>query len=175
MNHSETLFETRWLRLERIGHWDFVSRPHSNSCVGILAITPDSEIILVEQFRIPVQTNVIEIPAGLVGDEEEYRGESLAETARRELLEETGYRAGAMRCLIATPTSAGMSSEIIHLFQATDLTREHSGGGVSSEKIIVHQIPLAQLPAWLSQQQSLGKLIDFKIHAALGLADLPKF
>lgn len=175
MNDHQTLFETRWLRLERIGHWDFVRRPHSNSCVGILAITPAAEIIIVEQFRIPVQARVIEIPAGIVGDEDAHRGESLAETAARELLEETGYRAGSIRSLLDSPTSAGMTSEIIHLFQATDLAREHPGGGVAGEEITVHHVPLAELDAWLALQQAEGKLIDFKIHAALCLADLTKF
>jgi len=166
----EFLHETRWLRLERIGRWDYVRRPHSNHCVGILAITPDDEIVLVEQFRIPVQAPVLEIPAGIVGDEEEHRGESLAETAARELLEETGYRAAEIRPLLDTPTSAGMTSEIIHLFHATGLTREHEGGGVGAEDILVHHVPLAELDEWLLAQKAAGKLIDFKIHAALRLA-----
>ena len=84
MPATETLFETRWLGLYRIGRWDFVRRPQSDACVGVLAITPAAEIVLVEQFRIPIQRRVIELPAGIVGDEEEYHGESLAETARRE-------------------------------------------------------------------------------------------
>ncbi|MFZ9936291.1 MAG: NUDIX hydrolase [Luteolibacter sp.] len=170
MTEPELLHETRWLRLERIGRWDFVRRPHSNECVGILAITPEDEIVLVEQFRIPVQAGVIEIPAGIVGDEDEHRGESLAETAARELLEETGYRAADMRLLLDTPTSAGMTSEIIHLFQATGLTREHQGGGTGAEDITVHHVPLVKLNHWLCDQQAAGKLVDFKIHAALRLA-----
>ncbi len=170
MTAPEVLHETRWLRLERIGRWDFVRRPHSNECVGILAITPEDEIVLVEQFRIPLQARVIEIPAGIVGDEEEHRGESLAETAARELLEETGYRAAEIRLLLDTPTSAGMTSEIIHLFRATGLTREHEGGGTGAEDITVYHIPLAELETWLRDQQAAGKFIDFKIHAALRLA-----
>ena len=170
MSSLETLFETRWLRLHRRGHWDFVVRPHSEHCVGILAITPEREIILVEQFRIPIQKHVIEIPAGIVGDEEEHRGESLAETASRELLEETGYRAGKIHKLLATPTSAGMTSEIIHLFQASELTRETQGGGTGAENITVHHIPLTHLRQWLLDQENAGKAIDFKIHAALWLA-----
>lgn len=170
MSTPETLFETRWLRLQRIGHWDFVVRPHSEHCVGILAITPDDEIVLIEQFRIPLQKHVIEIPAGIVGDEPEHLGESLAETARRELLEETGYHAGRMEKLIATPTSAGLTSETIHLFAATDLTREHGGGGTGAEDIVVHHVPLARLREWLRAQEEEGKAIDFKIHAALWLA-----
>ena len=166
------LFETRWLGLYRIGRWDFVRRPNSDAAVGILAITPEREIILVEQFRIPMQRSVIEIPAGLVGDEPEFAGESLATTAGRELLEETGYRAGSVTQLIASPTSAGMTSEFTYLFHATDLVRDHDGGGVAGENITVHHVPLAGLRPWLAEQEAAGKLVDFKIHAALWLAGI---
>lgn len=172
MPATETLFETRWLGLYRIGHWDFVRRPHGDACVGILALTPAAEVVLIEQFRIPVQRRVIEIPAGIVGDEDEYRGESLAETARRELLEETGYRAATMTPLIATPTSAGMTPELIHLFKADGLTREHGGGGVAGEDIVVHHVPVDTLREWLAAREAEGLLIDFKIHAALWLAGI---
>jgi ADP-ribose pyrophosphatase len=172
MPTPETLFESRWLGLYRIGRWDFVRRPNSDACVGVLAITPAQEIILVEQFRIPMQRHVIEVPAGLVGDEPEHAGESLAETAGRELLEETGYRAGSMLPLISSPTSAGMSSEFTHLFHATGLVREQQGGGVAGENILVHHIPLSQLREWLAAQEAAGKLVDFKIHAALWLAGI---
>jgi ADP-ribose pyrophosphatase len=173
MPDIETLYESRWLGLYRIGHWDFVRRPNSEACVGILAITPEQEIILVEQFRIPMQRRVIEIPAGLVGDEPEFAGESLASTAGRELLEETGYRAGSVTPLIASPTSAGMSSEFTHLFLATELARENQGGGVAGENITVHHVPLAGLREWFIEQEAEGKLIDFKIHSALWLAGIP--
>jgi ADP-ribose pyrophosphatase len=173
MSLPVTLFETRWLGLYRIGHWDFVRRPTSEACVGILAITNEQEIILVEQFRIPMQRHVIEIPAGLVGDEPEFAGEALSETARRELLEETGYLAGSVVPLVASPTSAGMTSEFTHLFHATNLVRENQGGGVGGENIIVHHVPLAGLRAWLGEQEAAGKLIDFKIFSALWLAGIP--
>ena len=170
MPTPETLFETRWLQVQRRGRWDFVRRPQADCCVGILAITPQDEILLVEQFRIPIQRQVIEIPAGIVGDEPAHCGESLAAAAARELLEETGYRAGTIELLIATPTSAGLTSELSHLFHARDLVREHPGGGLAGEEIIVHHVPLTNLRAWLRDQQAAGKLIDFKIHAALWLA-----
>jgi ADP-ribose pyrophosphatase len=170
MPTPEKLFETRWLALYRIGRWDFVRRPQSENCVGILAITPENEIILVEQFRIPMQRRVIEVPAGIVGDEPEHLGESLAATAARELLEETGYRAGTVTPLIASPTSAGMSSEFVHLFHATALVREHAGGGVAGEDILVHHVPIPELRGWLAAREAEGMLVDFKIHAALWLA-----
>jgi ADP-ribose pyrophosphatase len=170
MTEPETLFETRWIRFHRRGHWDYVVRPHSDRCVGILAIDEDEHVLLVEQFRIPIQQRAIELPAGIVGDEEEFRGEPLSATAARELLEETGYRAGFIEELISTPTSAGLTSEFMHLFLARELVRENDGGGTHGEDITVHRVPLKVLRAWLQDQQSQGKAIDSKIHAALWLA-----
>lgn len=168
----ETLHETRWLKLQRDGRWDFVRRPDSDHAVGILAVTPADEVVLVEQFRIPVQRRTIELPAGIVGDEPEHRGEPLAETARRELLEETGYRAGSIDELIVSPTSAGMTAEITHLFLARDLERVGDGGGVGHEEIEIHHVPLADIRAWIPDQEAAGKLVDFKIQAALWAARL---
>lgn len=167
---TETLFETRWLGVYRIGHWDFVRRPNSDACVGILAVTPNDEIVLIEQFRIPVQRPVIEIPAGLVGDEEEFKGEALSETARRELLEETGYHAEKIEPLIVTPTSAGMTSEFTHLFLATELEKREAGGGVGAEDIKIHLVPRNSLRNWLREKEQAGLTLDFKIHAALWCA-----
>lgn len=169
MPEPEVLFETRWLRLMRRGHWDYVVRPHSDRCVGVLAIDEEDRILLVEQFRIPLQKYTIEIPAGIVGDEDEYRDESLAATAARELLEETGYRAAAMEPLMATPTSAGMTSEFIHLFHAKGLTLESAGGGTEQESITVHRVRVDDLSGWLNDRMAEGKVVDFKIHAALRL------
>jgi ADP-ribose pyrophosphatase len=63
-----------------------------------------------------------------------------------------------------------MTPEITHLFLASDLVREHQGGGVGCENIIVHHVPRAELPQWLAAQEAAGKLVDFKIHASLWLA-----
>lgn len=172
MIEPEVLCETRWLGLYRIGHWDFAKRPNADACVGILALTPDDEVVLIEQFRIPVQRKVIEIPAGLVGDEEEFRGEALIDTAARELLEETGFRAGKIVPLLASPTSAGMTAEITHLFHASELVREHDGGGTGHEDIQVHLVPRGELRGWLKAKEADGYLIDFKIHAALWAAGI---
>jgi ADP-ribose pyrophosphatase len=172
MSDVTTLFTARWLVLEQRGHWEFVRRPHANAAVGILALTDDEKVILIEQFRIPVQSTVIEIPAGIVGDEPEFAGESLAATAARELHEETGYVAESLTPLLSSPTSAGMTSEITHLFLARGLTQASPGGGVAGESITVHQIPLSELRQWLREQESHGKQIDFKIHAALFAANV---
>lgn len=169
---TQTLFETRWLGVYRIDHWDFVRRPNAEACVGILAVTDEEELLLVEQFRIPVQRRVIEIPAGLVGDEPESTGETLEETARRELLEETGFLAARIRPLLASPTSPGMTSEFTHLFHADHLEKISSGGGVGGEDIITHRVPLRGLREWLTARAAEGFAIDYKIHAALWQAGI---
>lgn len=169
-NNRSTLAEGKYLGLYACGTWEFAARPNSTGVVGILPITHDGQLVLVEQFRIPVQARVIEIPAGLAGDEPEFIHESLSETAARELLEETGYHASNIIPLLSTPTSAGMTPETTHLFAATDLTRQHEGGGTEHEDITVLHVPLKNLANFLSEKNSEGTLIDFKIHACLYLA-----
>jgi ADP-ribose pyrophosphatase len=175
MPHDDetTLYESKWLGLYRRDDWDYARRPNSDACVGILALTDRHEVVLIEQFRIPVQRKVIEIPAGLAGDEAEHKAEPLADTAARELLEETGYRTAHMRLLLTSPTSAGMTPEFTHLYLATGLSQEHHGGGTGSEDITVHLIPLADLRRFLDEKQSMGFAVDFKIHAALAAAGVP--
>ncbi|MFP6867709.1 MAG: NUDIX hydrolase [Roseibacillus sp.] len=176
MGSIHKIAEGHYLGLYKRDDWEFAERPNADGVVGILAHTPQDEVVLVEQFRIPVQSRVIEIPAGLIGDEEEHQGESLEGTAQRELIEETGYRAGSMTPLFSGPTSAGMTPEITHFFLATDLQQESEGGGVGSEEILVHLVPRTNLRSWLAEREEDGFLIDFKIHAALwlaGLHDLP--
>src|SRR4051812_37662315 len=87
----ETLFTGKHLTVVAKGNWEFVTRMTKNPAVTIVAITGDDCVVLVEQFRIPAGERVIEIPAGLSGDTPGTEGEPLLESAKRELLEETGY------------------------------------------------------------------------------------
>ncbi len=167
MSEIEVLHEGKYLGLYQRGNWEFVLRPNASVCATILPITDAGEIVLVEQFRVPMQARVIEVPAGLVGDEPEFEGESIADCAGRELLEETGYRAESIIELIATPTSAGMTPEITHMFAATGLSKVHDGGGVDGEDITVHVVPLSEIDRFLASKQAEGLHIDFKIHASL--------
>ncbi|MFC4995176.1 NUDIX hydrolase [Rubritalea tangerina] len=167
MNEIDVLHEGKYLGLYQRGTWEFALRPNASVCATILPITDQKEIVLVEQFRIPMQARVIEVPAGLVGDEPEFEGETIADCAGRELLEETGYRASKITELLASPTSAGMTPEVTHMFAATGLTKEHEGGGVEGEDITVHLVPLESIDTFLAQKQQQGYQIDFKIHASL--------
>jgi len=162
-------FEGQYLSLYEVDHWQYAARPNATGVVGIFAITSDQQVIFVEQFRHPMQHRVLEICAGLVGDEKEYDGESLNDCASRELLEETGYCPGNLKLLMSSPTSAGMTDEVTHLFLATDCYKESDGGGVDGEEITTHTVPISGIDEFLSNCRSKDILIDFKIYACLGL------
>lgn len=164
--------EGRYLSLREIDDWEFATRPNATGVVGIFALTTENEVILVEQFRRPVQSRVLEICAGLIGDEEEFPGESIADCAARELLEETGYRPERISPLLSSPTSAGMTDETTHLFFAEGCNKVAAGGGVGTEDITTHLVPFDELGEFLSLAPEKGLLVDFKIHACLGMIGL---
>lgn len=167
---DDVIAEGKHLRFRMRGDWEYVERRSATGIVGILAITTDGRVILVEQFRPPVGARVIELPAGLAGDVEGAELEDLAEAARRELLEETGYAAGSMERMGEGPASAGLCNEIITFFRAHDLARVSDGGGGADEDIRVHEVPLADLRQWLRARQGEGCLVDYKVQAALWMA-----
>src|SRR3546814_16537645 len=93
----------------------------------------------------------MELPAGLVGDEEE--GEAADVAAIRELEEETGYRADRMVDLGRFHASPGMSSEGFTLLRAEGLTKTGEGGGTEHEHIIVNRVQLEDLHAFREAQR----------------------
>jgi ADP-ribose pyrophosphatase len=164
---SDVLFEGRFLRIKKKGRWEYVERCKTSGIVAILAITEKQEIILVEQFRVPVNKRVIEIPAGLAGDIEGEEDEALASAAKRELVEETGYEAERMEYLTEGPPSAGLSTEVVTFFRAQGLKKVSEGGGDGSENIHVHAVPLTDLELWIETKRKEGCLVDYKVYAAL--------
>jgi nicotinamidase/pyrazinamidase len=164
---KEVLYQGKHIELVKIGHWEFADRPKISGIVAIAAVTPENEILLVEQFRPPVGKYVIELPAGLAGDIPGSEKEELSEAAKRELLEETGYQAGKMTYLTAGPPSAGITSEVVTFFLAEELRCVASGGGEPAENITVHKVPRMEAEAWLQKQSQSGKLVDPKVFAGL--------
>ncbi|VEF47900.1 MutT/NUDIX family protein [Bacillus freudenreichii] len=84
--------------------------------VALIPLTNEKKIVMVEQYRKPLERSLIEIPAGKLEP-----GEEPAVTAERELEEETGYRAGKMEYITSFYTSPGFANEIIHIYLATEL------------------------------------------------------
>jgi len=165
----ECLFEGQYLRLVRRGHWEYAERVNARGAVIIVAVTPEDNVLFVEQYRIPLQADSIEMPAGLIGDID---GEDSVEAAaRRELLEETGWEAGAIDVLMCGPTSSGLSNETVTFVRARHLRRVSAGGGDATESIRVHQIPRAEAAAWLTAKLREGYAMDAKLWAGLWLID----
>src|SRR4051794_14612861 len=160
----ETLYAGKHLTLVATGNWEFVTRMTRNPAVAIVAITNDDRVVLVEQFRIPAGQRVIEIPAGLSGDTPGTEGEPLLESAKRELLEETGYEASRWTELGRGYSSPGLSDELIAVFLAEDLAKVEPGGGDSQEKITIHEVPIPDLFAWLNNRRAT---MDFKMLAGI--------
>ena len=166
---AECLHEGRFLRLVRHAGWEYVERVNVTGVAVLVPVTSEGEIVLVEQYRIPVRAPMVELPAGLVGDEEGFRGEDILDAANRELDEETGYRAHRLQVMAISPSSGGMTSELVTFVLASDLSKVGKGGGVAGEDIVVHVVRLRDLSEWLPRKEAQGCLIDPKIYAALHL------
>ena len=161
----ETPWEGKYIKVRKQGRWEWVSRTRGVSAAVILAIA-EGHVLLVEQFRVPLGCKCLELPAGLIGDEQE--GEDVHEAAVRELEEETGYRAGRMVDLGRFHASPGMSSEGFSLLRAEGLTKVSEGGGVEAEDIIVHRVRLEEVPAFVEQKRREGLAMDVKMLLLLG-------
>lgn len=112
---------------------DLVLHP---GAVAVVAVTDQDEVILVRQFRYPVQEILYEIPAGKLDP-----GEDPLECAQRELVEETGYTARKWTRLTSIYTGPGFCNETIHIFLAREL-RENLAQPDEDEIIENYKIPL---------------------------------
>ncbi len=167
-NKPVVLGAGRWLRLVEVDGWEFVERVKATGVVAIVAVTPDGELILTEQFRRSVNGRVIDLPAGLAGDGPE--SEELVTAAQRELIEETGYDARRFTLLAHAPTSPGLTTEVVSFFRAAGLKKVGAGGGIEGEDIVIHKVKLTRADAWLRRQARSGKHIDCKVFAGLHFA-----
>ena len=157
---ERTVWEGRFIAAKTRGKWEYVSRTRNVSAAVILAID-DGHVLLVEQYRVPLGAHCLELPAGLIGDEQE--GEEMEAAAIRELEEETGYLADRMVDLGRFHASPGMSSEGFNLLHAEGLARTGEGGGVEGEDIVVHRVLLGDVPALVAAKRAAGYAIDAKI------------
>ena len=166
-NSINTITEGKHLHFVRRDTWEFVMRPGISGIVIVMAITDDNHLLLIEQYRPPLNARIIELCAGLAGDIPGQEKEPLEDAARRELIEECGYQAETIEYLTEGPPAQGVCDELLTFFKATDLTKVGDGGGDHTEDITVHHVPLDNVDAWLEDQRALGKLVDPKIYSAL--------
>jgi ADP-ribose pyrophosphatase len=162
--------EGRYLRfVDDSRGWEYAQRTNALTGVVIIAVTQQRELIFIEQFRIPLNRVVLELPAGLSGDEGTVEAE--IESAKRELLEETGYGGGTWRFLFAGPTSPGLTDEQVHFFIATGVEKVGAGGGIPGEAITVHVVPVAEAAAWIDARGRSGVMFDPKVYLAVHFAE----
>lgn len=129
----------------------------------ISAITPENKIVLVKQFRYPLQAFLLELPAGKLE-----KGEEPLLCATRELTEETGYTAGKIVKLSAMPTAPGFCSEILHIYLATNLTagEHHREEGEYGMEMFEYSIPE------IEEKILSGEIIDSKTIAGVYMTKL---
>jgi ADP-ribose pyrophosphatase len=125
----------------RVTTREIVEHPGS---VAIVAVTGDGNVLLLRQSHHAIGRTLLGIPAGTLEP-----GETLEDCARRELTEETGYRAGSLRQLAAYYTSPGYTDERMTIFHAADC--EPAGGDIDQDELIrLMPMPLADVPRLLA-------------------------
>lgn len=152
----EIAWEGQYLRMVRQGSWEYVERARGIGAVVIFA-EHDGKVILVEQQRVPLGKRSLELPAGLVGDEDD---EGIVATALKELEEETGFTAERIEKLGDFYSSPGMVGECFHLVRAHGVRR---GGNKVEDDIEVHLVARADIPAFVDEARARDLGIDVKL------------
>jgi ADP-ribose pyrophosphatase len=163
---EEIVWQGRFITAKTKGKWEYVSRARGIKAAVILAID-DGHVLLVEQDRVPLGRNCLELPAGLIGDEE--ADEAVEIAAARELEEECGYRPGRIELVGEFYSSPGMVSESFFFVKAHELVKVSEGGGVDGENIIVHRVALADAGAFMTAKRAEGCAMDAKLLMLLPL------
>ena len=155
----------KYIKVLQDGTWEYVARARGIQAAVILAVD-DGQVVLVEQYRVPLGKRCLELPAGLVGDED--ADETIEASAARELEEETGYRAAHIEPIGFFHSSPGMVSEGFTLVRATGVERVGAGGGHAEEDITVHRVSLGEIAAFVAVKRAEGVAIDVKLLLLLG-------
>ncbi len=163
---EKIVWQGRFITAKTKGKWEYVSRARGIKAAVILAID-DGHVLLVEQYRVPLGRNCLELPAGLIGDED--ASEAVESAAARELEEECGYRPGRIEMMGEFYSSPGMVSESFFFVRAHDLVKVSDGGGVEGEDIVVHRVALSDVAAFMSAKRAEGCAMDAKLLMLLPL------
>lgn len=157
----EIAWAGKWITARRQGKWEYVSRARGIRAVVIVAIDDEDRVLLIDQYRVPIGRRCVELPAGLVGDDR--ADDTIEAAAARELEEETGYAAAKIEVLGEFHSSPGLVTEGFSLVRMRGLTRVSEGGGVDGEDIVVHRVPMREVPAFVAAKRAEGMAVDVKI------------
>ncbi|KWV94281.1 NUDIX hydrolase [Erythrobacter sp. AP23] len=169
---EDVMWQGKFVTAKKRGRWEYASRSRGIRAAAIVAIDDQDHVILVSQYRVPLGRICLEIPAGLIGDDDGQSDESAEVAAGRELEEETGYRAARFENLGSFFSSPGMVSESFTLLRAHGLTKIGEGGGTESEDIVVHRIPRSGLAEFVARWRAMGHGVDVRIAMLLASVDL---
>jgi ADP-ribose pyrophosphatase len=159
------MWQGKYVRALKRGRWEYVSRANDIRAVVVLAEF-EGKVILIDQPRMAVGGRCVELPAGLVGDED--AGATVEGTAVKELEEETGFTAERIERLGDFHASPGMLSESFTLVRAHGVTGMGTGGGTEHEDINVHLVARRDIPAFLDRKRREGFAVDVKLLIFLG-------
>jgi ADP-ribose pyrophosphatase len=141
------------------GEWECIRHPGGSLAVPV---TPDGKLVLVRQYRFALEGRLFEFPAGTVEPHEDP-----AQTIKREIEEETGYRAHSWKSLGKFPLAPGYSDEYIYAFLAQDLEKlEKPPGQDEDEDIEVVLMSVEELEEAILS----GELVDAKTISSFFLA-----
>lgn len=156
----EVMWAGKYVRAIKRGNWEYASRANDINAVVILA-EYEGKVILIDQPRVAPDCRCVELPAGLVGDNDP---EATPETtAIKELEEETGFSAESVERLGEFYASPGMLSESFTLVRAHGVRKIGEGGGDEHEDINVHLVPRSDIPNFIEQKRAEGFGIDVKL------------
>jgi ADP-ribose pyrophosphatase len=164
---EQVVWQGEYITTKKRGRWEYVGRAR-NIRAAVIAAVEDGQVLLVEQYRVPLGCNCLELPAGLIGDGDGEEGEDTLAAAGRELEEETGYRADQLTDVGTFYSSPGMVSECFTMVRASGLTKVSEGGGVEGENIIVHRVPLAGLTEFIDSKRAADVAVDVRLLMLLG-------
>jgi len=148
--HEGAIVSTEELTI-RTPEGDLITRQaiRHPGAVAVVAVH-DGCVVLVEQYRAAMDSNLIEIPAGKL----DISGEPLEAAARRELIEEVGLDPQTLTFLGDFATAAGFSDEIISIFATTDcLQVDRQVDGVEEAHSTILRVPLAEIDTWLASNR----------------------
>jgi len=126
-------------------------------CVAVIPLDVDGNVLLVRQFRKPVEKDLLEIPAGCIDP-----GEEPVATVRREMREETGYLPRKIERLGGFYASPGYCTEYLHLYLATDLVPDRLQAE-DTDSIELVRVPLSRIAGLVAS----GDICDAKSIAGL--------